>query len=289
MQRHGFIKSFSNDSKEHQRPLFNNQDSLSFGQSKDNNRSPLRYPFLDHDSHILIASAVLIPIIFTLILCIIVCCIYRHNKRRSQRDINSSIKPINHQPDMGVPPIYFNPNYKPFTLEEPPPSYDLLSKTKNDSLDAKINNNTHCKSTCCSGTPTSPQTACCYSISWRFIVPVIIIVSLCAIAFCSLCSRPFLKLCGSGCKLPFGRQSRVIRSCPTSVNNNPVYAINNDDLPDYETISKDSLGKDTTPPPYNFVAAHPTDFGIDTDAPSAPPQYRPRSSTVATIEPNAPI
>ncbi|CAF0942160.1 unnamed protein product [Rotaria sp. Silwood1] len=147
----------------------------------------------------------------------------------------------------------------------------------------------YCKSACCFGTPTSPQTACCYSISWRFIVPVIIIVSLCAIAFCSLCSRPFLKLCGSGCKLPFGRQSRVIRSCPTSVNNNPVYTINNDDLPDYETISKDSLGKDTTPPPYNFVAAHPTDFGIDTDAPSAPPQYRPRSSTVATIEPNAPI
>ncbi|CAF2639751.1 unnamed protein product [Rotaria sp. Silwood2] len=148
-------------------------------------------------------------------------------------------------------------------------------------------NSISCKGSCCSGTATSPQTACCYSISWRSTVPIVIVVSLCVIAVCLLCLRPFLKLCGVGCKCPFHRQSRGLN--PTSVNNNPVYMMNNGDLPDYETISKDSLAKDTTPPPYNFVAAHPTDFGIETVIPSAPPQYRSRSNTEATIEPNAPV
>lgn len=51
--------------------------------------------------------------------------------------------------------------------------------------------------------------------------------------------------------------------------------MNNRDLPDYETVIKDA-----TPPPYNFVTSHPTDFGIDTRVPSAPPQYRSRSNSI---------
>ncbi|CAF0904791.1 unnamed protein product [Rotaria sordida] len=147
----------------------------------------------------------------------------------------------------------------------------------------------NCNGVCCPGTATSPHMACCTSIlSWRLAIPVVVIVSLCLIAICLVCLRPFLKLCGAGCKCPFRRQSRVISSSPISINNNnPVFEMNNADLPDYETISKDSLGKHTIPPPYNFVAAHPNDFGIETSfIPSAPPEYDPRSNT---IEPNAPV
>ncbi len=48
---------------------------------------------------------------------------------------------------------------------------------------------------------------------------------------------------------------------------------------------KDSRRKDITPPPYNFVAAHPSDFGIETRVPSAPPQYRSRSNSTAVVGP----
>jgi hypothetical protein len=72
-------------------------------------------------------------------------------------------------------------------------------------------------------------------------------------------------------------------------NNNPVYVMNNDDLPDYETIIKDSSMKEITPPPYNFVAAHPNDFGIGARIPSAPPQYNSRRSSLATTNPMAPV
>jgi hypothetical protein len=64
--------------------------------------------------------------------------------------------------------------------------------------------------------------------------------------------------------------------------------VSNDDLPDYETITKDSRMKDVTPPPYNFVAAHPDDFGLETRVPSAPPHYRSRSSSIATVGHPAP-
>jgi hypothetical protein len=74
-----------------------------------------------------------------------------------------------------------------------------------------------------------------------------------------------------------------------SANDNPVYIMNNRDLPDYETVAKDSRVKDVTPPPYNFVAAHPTDFGIEPRIPSAPPQYRSRSNSVAVVASTAPV
>ncbi len=64
--------------------------------------------------------------------------------------------------------------------------------------------------------------------------------------------------------------------------------MNNRGLPDYETVVKDSRTKDLTPPPYNFVASHPTDFGIDTRVPSAPPQYRSRCNSIATVGPVPP-
>jgi hypothetical protein len=75
-----------------------------------------------------------------------------------------------------------------------------------------------------------------------------------------------------------------------SANDNPVYNVNNDDLPDYEAISKHPRTKDITPPPYNFVAAHPNDFGItETRIPSAPPQYRSRCNSTVTVEPMSPV
>jgi hypothetical protein len=65
--------------------------------------------------------------------------------------------------------------------------------------------------------------------------------------------------------------------------------MDNDDLPDYETTIKDSSAKDITPPPYNFVATHPNDFGIDAPIPSAPPQYYSRRSSLATTHLDVPV
>ena len=70
---------------------------------------------------------------------------------------------------------------------------------------------------------------------------------------------------------------------PTSVNENPAFVVNNDDLPDYETISKEPNQKDHTPPPYNFVTTHPNDFGITARVPSAPPLYSSRRNSSATV------
>ncbi|CAF2841188.1 unnamed protein product [Rotaria sp. Silwood2] len=141
IRRKPFIELLSNISEIHIRPPFINRSSQSIARFDDHSRSPLRYPVLDHDSHIFIILVVLIPIIFTLILCIIVWCIHRYNKKKSQQNItNLSIKPINDYP-INVSSIYFNPYYKPISFEELPPSYDIISKTKNDSSVAKKNNN----------------------------------------------------------------------------------------------------------------------------------------------------
>ncbi len=72
-------------------------------------------------------------------------------------------------------------------------------------------------------------------------------------------------------------------------NENPIFVLNNNDLPDYETIAKDSTMKDLTPPPYNFVATHPTDFGIEARVPSAPPQYSSRRNSSAIMDPDVRI
>lgn len=58
----------------------------------------------------------------------------------------------------------------------------------------------------------------------------------------------------------------------------------NGDLPDYESVIKES-----TPPPYNFVTSHPTDFHIDARIPSAPPQYRSRPNSSTAVGSLAPI
>lgn len=69
------------------------------------------------------------------------------------------------------------------------------------------------------------------------------------------------------------------------MHDNPIYVMNNGDLPDYATVIKDPQPKEITPPPYNFVTTHPTDFGIEARVLSAPPQYRSRNNSVAVIEP----
>lgn len=69
----------------------------------------------------------------------------------------------------------------------------------------------------------------------------------------------------------------------TAVNENPAFVVNNDDLPDYATISKESVQKDPTPPPYNFVTTHPNDFGITSRVPSAPPLYSSRRNSAAIV------
>jgi hypothetical protein len=77
------------------------------------------------------------------------------------------------------------------------------------------------------------------------------------------------------------------RSGPSHIN--PVFVLNNDGLPDYETTTKSSYMKDVTPPPYNFVTTHPNEFGIDPRVPSAPPQYSSRRNSAATINPDVHI
>lgn len=78
----------------------------------------------------------------------------------------------------------------------------------------------------------------------------------------------------------------VESSNTTGANDYPVHIINNEGLPDYETIVKDTTVKDLTPPPYNFVTSHPNDFGIEQAAPNAPPQYTSRPNSAAVNVPN---
>ena len=70
-----------------------------------------------------------------------------------------------------------------------------------------------------------------------------------------------------------------------SVHDNPIYVMNNGDLPAYEAVIKAPRPKEMTPPPYNFVTTHPADFGIESRVPSAPPQYRSRNNSVAVVDP----
>jgi len=57
--------------------------------------------------------------------------------------------------------------------------------------------------------------------------------------------------------------------------------LNNDDLPDYETITKDTPMKDATPPPYNFFS---TPSHADSSAPTAPPQYSSRPGSTISLQ-----
>lgn len=135
-------------------------------------------------------------------------------------------------------------------------------------------------------------------------VPIFIVSSVCLLIICLMYFRPLLKVCLCGRKCPCGNRSRgktfrliffhtnffidmklVGTPSRPSVHDNPIYVMNNRDLPDYETVIKDPPAKDVTPPPYNFVATHPNDFGIEGRVTSAPPQYRSRNNSVAVIEP----
>lgn len=69
----------------------------------------------------------LIPVIFTIVLCTVTYCIYRYNKKRSQR------APTNAPIDSSSPPvatIVYNAHHTPFMFEELPPSYDSVAYTK---------------------------------------------------------------------------------------------------------------------------------------------------------------
>ena len=130
-------------------------------------------------------------------------------------------------------------------------------------------------------------------------IPFFIIAAICILGICVLYCRPVWRGCLFGNRCPCENRTRsmkhflslrfsskkiflVISARPVPPQTNPVFVLHNDDLPDYETITKDTPVKDFTPPPYNFVATHPTDFGIDTRVPSAPPQYSSRRTSVSS-------
>ncbi|CAF4848867.1 unnamed protein product [Rotaria socialis] len=141
----------------------------------------------------------------------------------------------------------------------------------------------YCSDTCCSAVAASAATACCSSISWSALaIPFFIVAGICFCAVCLIYCRPMLKICLCGYKCPCGNRTQVRSSSATSPYAHSTHVINNDGLPDYETITKDLPMKDLTPPPYNFVASHPNDFGIEVGVPSAPPKYysRPNSAAV---------
>ncbi|CAF1106672.1 unnamed protein product [Adineta steineri] len=147
----------------------------------------------------------------------------------------------------------------------------------------------NCNDGCCSAVAMSPDTACCSTISWGSVaIPFFVFMGVCILAVCVVYCRPVWKACLCGWKCPCSNPARVSTPLSASTHNNPIYIVNNDDLPDYETIIKDAPVKDGIPPPYNFVTTHPTDFGIETRIPSAPPQYHSRRSSSAIIQSNIP-
>ncbi|UJR15643.1 hypothetical protein I4U23_002579 [Adineta vaga] len=135
----------------------------------------------------------------------------------------------------------------------------------------------------------SPDTACCSSVSWGSIaIPFFVITGVCILAVCFIYCRPLWKTCLCGHKCPCSNRHRVTTPTSAPTHTNPVYILDNDDLPDYDTIIKDTAVKDGIPPPYNFVTTHPNDFGIGPRVPSAPPQYHSRRSSLAAPQPTAP-
>jgi hypothetical protein len=72
-----------------------------------------------------------------------------------------------------------------------------------------------------------------------------------------------------------------------ATNANMAYEMNTSGLPNYDTVAKEVSSKETIPPPYNFVATHPTDFGLDDATPNAPPGYssRPNSARMSSNQP----
>ncbi|CAF1119751.1 unnamed protein product [Rotaria sordida] len=147
-----------------------------------------------------------------------------------------------------------------------------------------------CSDDCCSFIATSAETACCSSISWSSLaIPFFIVASICFLVICFIYCRPLWKLCLCGYKCPCGNRTQVNSSTSATLNNNPIHVMTNEGLPDYETIIKDSTMKEITPPPYNFVASHPNDFGIEARVPSAPPRYLSRPNSAVMGISNTPI
>ncbi|UJR15644.1 hypothetical protein I4U23_002580 [Adineta vaga] len=96
------------------------------------NRHIFRSSPFDNTTHILILLVVFVPVIFTIILCTIAYCIYRYNRKRSERvPTNSPIVPVD-QSGAPISTIIYNTNHRPFLFEESPPSYDSIADTKKD-------------------------------------------------------------------------------------------------------------------------------------------------------------
>ncbi|CAF2153677.1 unnamed protein product [Rotaria magnacalcarata] len=148
----------------------------------------------------------------------------------------------------------------------------------------------YCSDGCCSSLATSSDTACCSNISWSSLaIPFFIVAGVCFCAICFIYCRPIWKMCLCGYKCPCGNRTQVQSASATGSNANSVHVINNDGLPDYETVTKDPPMKDLTPPPYNFVTLHPNDFGIELRVPSAPPRYYSRPNSAAVGDSSVPI
>jgi len=125
---------YGNGSPSTRLPPMGNGPSSTHSPPIGNGYSGSRSPPLDNTTHLLILLVVLIPVIFTIVLCAITYCIYRFNKSRSNRSPTDS--PIVSVDRSGAPiaTIIYNTQHSPFIFEESPPSYDSLGDIKKDPL-----------------------------------------------------------------------------------------------------------------------------------------------------------
>lgn len=125
--------------------------------------------------HLLFFSllVILIPIIFTIILCSITYCVYRYNKKRSQNARRYAptsnaffIKSmsilfflfgfsVTDRSGASIATVVYNPQHNPYMLEELPPSYDSLEEIKKHFHQTTTNNQSVANPT--ASTPPPPS------------------------------------------------------------------------------------------------------------------------------------
>ncbi|CAF3375827.1 unnamed protein product [Rotaria sp. Silwood1] len=106
--------------------------SLAPSTTRSSSNEPAAYSnsSFDHNTFVLMILAILIPIAFAMILCIVTYWIYRYNKRISLRtSTNASIVPPDRF-DARAATVIYNTQHSPFIFEESPPSYDSLGDIK---------------------------------------------------------------------------------------------------------------------------------------------------------------
>ncbi|CAF0814610.1 unnamed protein product [Adineta ricciae] len=100
--------------------------------NSNNNRDIFRSKPFDDATHILILLVILVPVAFTVILCTLIYCIYRYNRKRSQSaPTDSPIVSTGHA-SAPIATVIYNAHHSPFMFEEAPPSYDSLGDAKKD-------------------------------------------------------------------------------------------------------------------------------------------------------------